>query len=177
MRTMLLLLLVTAGLACSPMIRSAVKDAIEQMACILECELGAISTPVTFTWTKSIAAGATYNPLAEENWQYETPDFDGMIEVLSRAVAVGIVETISSAGDTLKQEAPVQAGGTAGVIPSRLNTDPVIGRAARSQKIFIKYRNTSGGAVNVDGQITLTPLSGGGGSRRRAAPRRFGRRR
>lgn len=130
----------------------------------------AVSTPVTFIWSQSIAAGATFNPL--QDWQYETPDFDGMIEVFSRATAVGLVETISSAGDTLKQESPVQAGGTAGTTPSRLNTEPVVGRAAKFQKIRIGYRNPTGGAITVDGQIVLSPLGGGGGSRRAPARRR-----
>jgi len=133
------------------------------------------STPVTFLWSQSIAAGATFNPL--QDWQYETPDFDGMVEIFSRATAVGLVESISSAGDTLKQEAPVQAGGTAGTTPSRLNTEPVVGRAAKFQKIRVGYRNPTGGAITVDGQIILTPLGGrgvGGGARRRSAapPRR-----
>jgi hypothetical protein len=135
-------------------------------------EAGLVTTPVTFTWSQSIAAGATFNPLTD--WQYETPDFDGMIEVFSRATATGLVETISSAGDTLKQEAPVQAGGTAGSIPSRLNTEPVVGRCGRNQKIRVGYRNPTGGAITVDGQIILTPTGGGA---RRAAPRRFIRRR
>lgn len=133
-------------------------------------------TPVTFVWTFSIPAGATFNPLTD--WQYETPDFPGAIEVFSRATAVGLVETISSAGETLKQESPVQAGGTAGLTPSRLNTEPVVGQAAPLQKIRVGYRNPTGGAITIDGQIILVPQGGGrgrGGARR--APRRFGGRR
>jgi len=102
--------------------------------------------------------------------------FQGVVEIFSRATAVGLVETISSAGDTLKQEAPVQAGGTSGVTPSRLNTEPVVGRAQAGQKIRVGYRNPTGGAIIIDGQIILTPMSGGqrGGraAPRRAAPRR-----
>lgn len=132
------------------------------------------STPVTFLWTQAILAGATFNPLTD--WQYETPDFDGMIEVFSRATAVGLLENISSAGDTLKQDSPVQAGGVAGTTPSRLNTEPVVGRAAKMQKVRVGYRNPTGGTITVDGQIILTPLGGrgggGGGPRRRPAPRR-----
>ena len=128
-------------------------------------------TPVTFPWTQSIAAGAVFNPLTD--WQYETPDFDGMIEVFSRATAAGLVETISSAGDTLKQEAPVQAGGTANVTPSRLNTEPTVGRAQARAKIRVGYRNPTAGAITIDGLIVLTPSGGGGGGgRRRPPPRR-----
>lgn len=133
-----------------------------------------ISTPVTFVWSQAILTGATFNPLTD--WQYETPDFDGMIEVFSKATAVGLIESISSAGDTLKQESPVQAGGVAGTTPSRLNTEPVVGKAAKFSKIRVGYRNPTGGTITVDGQIILTPLGGRGGPGRRAAPRR-GRRR
>lgn len=130
-------------------------------------------TPVNFVWSQSIAAGAVFNPLTD--WQYETPDFPGMIEVFSRASATGLVETVSSAGETLKQESPVQAGGTAGVTPSRLNTEPITGKAAPLQKIRIGYRNPTGGAITIDGQINLVPLGGGGGGARRSFSR--GRRR
>lgn len=130
-----------------------------------------ITTPVNFSWSQSIAAGATFNPL--QDWQYETPSFPGMIEVFSRATLTALLETISSAGETLKQESPVQAGGTAGVIPSRLNTEPVVGKAAPLQKVRVFYRNPSAGAITIDGQIILTPLGGGGGGgHRRPAFRR-----
>lgn len=135
----------------------------------------AISTPVNFSWSTAILTGATLNPLSD--WQYETPDFPGMIEVFSRATAVGLLETISSAGETLKQESPVQAGGTAGTIPSRLNTEPVVGKAAPLQKIRVFYRNPTAGTITVDGQIILTPLGGGGRAGRRAPRGRFGGRR
>lgn len=136
-------------------------------------EAGVVSTPVTFVWSQAILTGATFNPLVD--WQYETPDFDGMIEIFSRATAVGLIETISSAGDTLKQESPVQAAGVAGTTPSRLNTEPVVGRAAKFQKIRVGYRNPTAGTITVDGQIILTPLGGrggGGGARRRSFFRR-----
>lgn len=134
-------------------------------------------TPVTFIWSQSIAAGSTFNPLTD--WQYETPQFLGMIEVFSKATAVGLVETISSAGDTLKQEAPVQAAGVAGTTPARLTTEAVVGRAMAGQKIRIGYRNPTGGAITVDGLIVLTPTGGGGGGggARRGPPRRIRRRR
>lgn len=136
---------------------------------------GIITTPVTFVWSSAMLTGTTFNPLTD--WQYETPDFDGMIEIFSRATAVGLLETITSAGDTLKQESPVQAGGTAGTTPSRLNTEPVVGKAAKFQKIRIGYRNPTGGTITIDGAIVLTPLGGrggGGGGPRRV--RRRGRR-
>lgn len=174
MKTLLLSLLTVALVACAPMIRAAVRDVFDDLKCTLECQAGAIGTPVTFVWSQSIAAGATFNPLTD--WQYETPDFPGMVEIFSKATAVGLVETISSAGETLKQESPVQSGGTAGITPSRLNTEPVVGRAAPLQKIRVGYRNPTGGAITVDGQIILSPLGGGRGGARGGFRRRGGRR-
>jgi len=127
-------------------------------------------TPVLLTWSQAILTGATFNPLSD--WQYETPDFLGMVEVFSRATAVGMLETISSAGETLKQESPVQAAGVAGTTPSRLNTEPVVGKAAPLQKIRVFYRNPTGGTITVDGQVILTPLGGASrGGVRRGPPR------
>jgi hypothetical protein len=127
-------------------------------------EAGIISTPVTFPWTQAMLTGSTFNPLVD--WQYETPDFNGMVEIFSRATAVGLLVSISSAGDTLQQESPVQAGGVAGTTPSRLNTEPTVGHASAMQKIRVGYRNPTGGTITVDGQIILTPTGGRGGARR-----------
>lgn len=124
-----------------------------------------MDTPRSFTFTQSIAAGATFNPLTD--WQYETPQYNGMVEIFQRATAVGLLVTISSAGETLQQESNVQAGGTAGTTPSRLNTEAVVGRIAPGQKIRIGYRNPTGGAITIDGMIVLSPIgaTGGGGGR------------
>lgn len=122
-----------------------------------------IRTPVKFNISQLIAAGATFDALT--GWQYETPDTPCMIEILERATATGLVSVHSSAGDTLQQESPVQAGGTAGTIPSRLNTEPITGRAPQFQKLKSFYRNPTGGGVTIDYAIVLTPLGGGGGGR------------
>lgn len=135
-----------------------------------------LRSPVKFDITQLIAAGAVFDPLT--GWQYETPDSPCMIEVLERATAVGMLSTLTSAGDTLKQEGPVQAGGTAGVIPSRLNTEPIVGKAPQFQKLRLFVRNPTGGGINYEATVILTPLGGGGSSSapRRGPPRRKGRR-
>jgi len=132
-----------------------------------------IDSPKQFAWSQSIAAGAVFNPLA--TWDYETPDVDVMVEVLQRATAVGLVGAVKSAGDNIGQEAPIQAGGTAGTLPARLTTEAVTGRASGFQKLSVPYRNPTAGAITVDGIITIVPTArsvggGGGGFRRR--PRR-----
>lgn len=113
-----------------------------------------------FTWSQSIAAGATFNPLA--NWDYETPKGNARVEVIERATAVGLVGAIKTGGENVKQESPIQAGGTAGTTPSPLNTTPTMGQAKGGLKLSIPYRNPTGGAITVDGVITMVV---GGGKR------------
>jgi len=85
----------------------------------------------------------------------------GLIEIFHRATAVGIVATITAGQDTLMEESPVPAGGTAGTTPSRLSVEPLQDKVATGDYLKIRYRNPTGGAVTVDGLITLTPMSGG----------------
>lgn len=108
------------------------------------------------TWSQSVAAGATFLPL--DGWQYEYAPFPCLVEIFQRATAVGMVATITSGSDTLQEESPIQAGGTAGVTPNRLNTEAVSDYAAGGDRLKIRDRNTSGGAVTVDGMIILTAI-------------------
>jgi len=118
-----------------------------------------LNGPVSFKWSSAVLAGAIFLPL--DGWQQEFPESDVMVELLSRATAVGMVETLSSGTDTLLEESPVQAGGVAGTIPSRLNTEPLISRSKAGKRLKHKYRNPTGGTITVDGIVTITPLRGG----------------
>jgi len=80
------------------------------------------------------------------------------INVLSRATAVAMVQVYTSGSETIVEESPVQAGGTAGVTPSPLNT-PVQGwHAAAGDLLKLNYRNTSGGTITIDGIIEASPM-------------------
>ena len=57
----------------------------------------------SFTWSQSIAAGATFNPL--DGWNYEFVPRPGVVKILHRATAVGLVATVTSGWDELLQEA------------------------------------------------------------------------
>jgi hypothetical protein len=110
----------------------------------------------SFTFSEDVAAGATFEPLT--GWQYAYLPWAAEVNVLARAVAVDVVNTYTSGSETIVEESPVQSGGTAGVIPSALNT-PVQGwMAAAGDLLKLRYRNTSGAAVNVDGIIEVVPL-------------------
>ncbi len=136
---------------------------------------GGMEGPVQFKWSQAILTGATFNPL--DGWDYETPDSMVAVEVIHRATAVGLVAVVKSGGLAITQESPVQAGGTAGTIPNRLNTEPETGKGFPSKKLAVFYRNPTGGTITVDGLIIATPIGGarggfGGGGARRPPPRR-----
>lgn len=111
--------------------------------------------PVSFPFNALVGAGATYLPL--DGWQYEFAPFGGAVEVILNATAVGVVAALTSGGDTIQEEAPVQAGGVAGVTPSALNSPVVVGRVKRSDRVKIRVRNTTGGGITVNGICTLVP--------------------
>lgn len=117
--------------------------------------LGNMLGPVSFTWTQSVAAGAIFLPL--DGWQYEFAPFGGALEVITDATAVGMALTITAGGDTIVEESPVKAGGTAGVIPSALNTAAMVGRVKARDRLKVKVRNTTAGAVTSNGIATLVP--------------------
>lgn len=107
------------------------------------------------TWVQAILAGATFEPL--NGWQYEYIPFGGAIKINHDAAAVGIVATVTSGSDTLVERSPVPAGGTAGVIPSDLDTPPLVDEVAAGDRQKILYENTSGGTVSVQGMIDYQP--------------------
>ena len=115
-----------------------------------------------FTWSQSLAAGATANPLdtAGAEWKYKYVPYDAVVEVIHRATAVGVVAQITSGSDEIQQSSPVSAGGTAGVITGRLNVEPVTFRAKQGDLIIVSYRNTTAGAINVEGSIEFTRVGG-----------------
>jgi len=110
----------------------------------------------SFAFTQSVAAGAIFRPL--DGWQYQYLPWPAEVTVLARATAVAMVQTYTSGSETIVEESPTQAGGTSGVTPSPLNT-PVQGwLAAAGDLLKLTYRNTSGGAIIVDGIIEVMPM-------------------
>jgi len=110
----------------------------------------------SFTFSQAVLAGATFEPLT--GWQYQYLPWPAEVTVLARATAVAVVNTYTSGSETIVEESPVQAGGTAGVIPSPLNT-PVQGwLAAAGDLLKLRYRNTSAGTITIDGIIEAMPM-------------------
>lgn len=110
----------------------------------------------SLTFSTSIAAGATVTPLT--GWQYQYLPWPAEVTVLARATTADILNVYTSGSETIVEESPTQAGGTAGVTPAPLNT-PVQGwMAAAGDLLKLSYRNTGGVVVTVDGIIEVAPL-------------------
>ena len=107
------------------------------------------------TWVQAILTGAVFRPL--DGWQYLYVPFGGIIKINHDATAIDVVVTITSGSDTLQERSPVDAGGTAGVIPSDLDSPPIIDEVAAGDLIKIQYENTSAGTITVQGMIDYQP--------------------
>ena len=113
-----------------------------------------------FAWSLSLAASASVNPLdaSGNSWKYQYAPYDAVAEVIHRATAVGMVAQITAGSDEIQQESPVSAGGTAGVLTGRLNVEPVTFKVKAGDLLQVRYRNTTAGAINIEGTIELTRM-------------------
>lgn len=108
-----------------------------------------------FNFSTSVAAGATSTPLS--TWQFRFPPKKALLEIMLNATAVGVVCNLTTGAESIVQaESPVSAGGTAGVLPARLNTEPFVDKVDPGEEIVLTLRNTSGGAVTINGLAVLT---------------------
>src|SRR5262245_28268529 len=107
---------------------------------------------------ESIAAGATSNLL--RNWQYRFPPKAGLLEILINTTAVGCVMNLTTGAESIVQaEAAVSAGGAAGTLPARLNTEPIVDKVDPGEECVLNVRNTTGGALTVN-MIAILTYSG-----------------
>lgn len=97
-----------------------------------------------------------FNPFS--GWQYEYLPWPAQVITLVRAVAVGVNLTMYTGGETIQERSPIQAGGTAGVIPSELNTPAISFQGAAGDRLKALIDNTTAGTINVDGIIIANPL-------------------
>jgi len=110
----------------------------------------------SFIFSQAIAANASEEPLT--GWQYVYLPWPAEVTVMARADGVGVVAVYTSGSETIVEESPVQAGGTAGVTPSPLNTPTQGWHGAGGDLLKLRYRETAGVARVVDGIIEIVPL-------------------
>lgn len=108
-----------------------------------------------FPFTAAVLTGATYLPLA--TWQFRQPARKAILEVFVNATALGCVQNLTTGSESIVQaECPVSAGGTAGVLPARLNTEPAVDMVDPGDELVLTVRNTTGGTITVNGVAVLT---------------------
>lgn len=108
-----------------------------------------------FPFTQAVLTGATYLPLS--TWQFRQPAKAAVLEVFVNATAVGCVQNLTTGAESIVQaECPVSAGGTAGVLPARLNTEPAVDAVDAGDELVLTVRNTTGGTITVNGVAVLT---------------------
>lgn len=108
-----------------------------------------------FNFSTAIAGGGTATPLS--SWQFRFPPKAALLELLLNGTAAGVVMNLTTGAESIVQsESPVAAGGTAGVLPARLNTEPIVDAVDPGEEIVLSLRNTTGGAITVNGVAILT---------------------
>lgn len=112
------------------------------------------------SFSRSVGAGATDFPLSALAWTYEQLPYPAVVRVLLRTTATGVLARINSGSETIQEETPVQSGGTAGVTPSTLNTTPTEFVGAAGDRLSVALRNTTGGALTIDGLVQVEPIMG-----------------
>lgn len=103
------------------------------------------------------AGGVNANVLS--GWQYEYLPWPARLKLLIRAPVTTLLSVVTSGSETIQEESNVQAGGTAGVTPSELNTPPIVWEAPAGDRIKVQVRSTDAGAQLVDGIIYAYPLT------------------
>jgi len=108
-----------------------------------------------FNFTTSVAAGTVVLPL--QTWQYRFPPKSALISLIVNATAAGVVMNLTTGAESIVQsESPVSAGGTAGVLPSSFNQNPIVDAVDAGEEIVLSLRNTTGGAITVNGIVEMT---------------------
>jgi hypothetical protein len=112
----------------------------------------------SIAFSRSVAAGATDFPLQALAWAFEQVPYNAAVRILVRTTATGVLARIRSGSEEVQDETPVQSGGTAGVTPSVLNTTPTEFIAAGGDRLSLSLRNTTAGALTVDGLVQLEAI-------------------
>lgn len=115
----------------------------------------------SFIFSQALTANQIgFNPLT--GWQFQrVPNAfirGAYVAILQRATTTGVRASLFSGSQNIQQRSPVQAGGTAGVTPSPLNTPVIDFQAAPDDLLSILDDEVAGGTPTVDGLITIEPM-------------------
>lgn len=103
---------------------------------------------------QTIAANSTLDNVVTGSI-YEFLPWNAAINIGLNGSATGLVATINSGSDTVLEEAPVNVSTAFPVIPDDMFAQDV---AAGGERLVIKVRNTTGGALTLRSLIQFTPV-------------------
>lgn len=104
------------------------------------------------------AAQKNFDPLS--GWQYRYLPWRAKVSLLLRTTgaAGNVTFTVYSGSETIQQRSLMQVGGTAGVTPSALNTQPIEWVAAAGDVLMVLIDENASATPTVDGLIMVNPV-------------------
>lgn len=101
------------------------------------------------------ASQVAFRPLA--NWRFRRVPYRAAVTILLRATTGGTRATVMTGTTEVLQRSPIQGGGTAGVIPSPLNTPVVQFIADAGDELDLAIDEVLAGTPTVDGWVNVEP--------------------
>jgi len=104
------------------------------------------------------ASQKNYDPLS--GWQYRYLPWRAHVKLLLRTTgaAGNVTFTVYSGSETIQQRSLMQIGGTAGVTPAELNTQPIEWIAAAGDVLLVLIDENAAATPSVDGVIIVNPV-------------------
>lgn len=108
-----------------------------------------------YNFSISVPANSSVTPL--NTWQYRFPPKSALISLILNAAATGVVMNLTTGAESIVQaDSVVSSGGTAGVLPSSFAQNPIVDQVDAGEEIVLTCRNTTAGAIVVNGVIEMT---------------------
>lgn len=104
----------------------------------------------------SVAANAVSSEQVSSSTYQFIPE-DGVLSIAARGSATGLNMQLAAAGTTYCNDQALPYTGTAGAI-SVIDHEMVNFPVAQGDRVELRFRNTTGGALTVDYILTLDPL-------------------
>lgn len=102
----------------------------------------------------SIAANSTVDNIVAGSI-YEFMPFNSALAIGNNAAATGLVVTVNTGSDTLQEESPAFVSTSFPVIPDDMDLTDI---SAAGERLVIKARNTTGGAVILRTLVQISPV-------------------
>jgi hypothetical protein len=104
-------------------------------------------------FTQALVANTPVDVLS--GWQYQYIPFGGVLNVCIRSTTATGKYTLSTGSETLGEQQPIPAGGTAGQTPTPFNSPVLQERVAAGDRLKLLLVDT--GAATVDGFLDYQP--------------------